>query len=87
MDKYMYFPSALFLIYYFKFLSKPFKRAQKKTFSNVVGGVSNHWKAYNFPLYAACAREYIFTALIPVWRLNFFLHKLLIRKEIKSTQI
>lgn len=28
--KYMYFPSALFFIYYFKFLSKLFKTAQKK---------------------------------------------------------
>lgn len=45
----MCFPSALFLIYDFKFLSKPFKNAQEKKISNVVIRVSNHWKAHSFP--------------------------------------
>lgn len=84
-DSYMYFPSALFFIYYFKFLSKTFKSAQKKipAFSSIVSRVSNPWKAHSF-LSLLYVQEkhffffslvYLFTALTSSWEINFSLGK------------
>lgn len=62
-SKYMYFPSALFLTNYSKLLSKLFKSAQEKKISNVISGVSKHWKARSFPVFAACSSYFFYSVL------------------------